>query len=35
VNGDQVADKRDLTWSAHWVVTVNATLLFPKADISP
>jgi len=35
VNGDQVADKRDLTWSGHWVVTLSATLLFPKADISP
>ena len=35
VNGDQFADKRDLTWSSHWMVTLGATLFFPKADISP
>jgi len=35
VNGDLVADKRDLTWSSHWMVTVGVTVFFPKADISP
>ncbi|HEY8923019.1 MAG TPA: hypothetical protein VIU64_01490, partial [Polyangia bacterium] len=35
VNGDLVADQRDLTWSSHWVVTLGATVFFPKADISP
>jgi outer membrane beta-barrel protein len=36
VNGDQVADKRDLNWSAHWMVTVGVTIFLPpKADISP
>lgn len=35
VNGDQFADKRDLTWSAHWMVTLGVTVFFPKADISP
>jgi len=35
VNGDLVADKRDLTWSSHWVVTLGVTAFFPKADISP
>ena len=35
VNGDQFADKRDLTWSSHWMVTLGVTVDFPKADISP
>ena len=35
VNGDQFADKRDLTWSSHWMVTLGVTVFFPKADISP
>ena len=35
VNGDQFADKRDLTWSSHWVVTLGVTVFFPKPDISP
>ena len=35
VNGDQFADKHDLTWSGHWTVTLGVTVFFPKADISP
>jgi len=35
VNGDQFADKRDLTWSSHWMVTLGVTVFFPRADISP
>jgi outer membrane beta-barrel protein len=35
VNGDQYADKRDLTWTQHWMVTLGLAVYFPKADISP
>lgn len=35
VNGDQLVDKRDLTWTQHWMVTLGLSLYFPKADISP
>lgn len=35
VNGDQFADKRDLTWTQHWMATVGLSVYFPKADISP
>ena len=35
VNGDQYVDKRDLTWTQHWMATVGLAVYFPKADISP
>lgn len=35
VNADQFADKRDLTWTQHWMVTLGLSVYFPKADISP
>lgn len=35
VNGDQFADKRDLTWTQHWMATLGVSVFFPKADISP
>jgi len=35
VNGDQFVDKRDLTWSQHWMVTLGLSVYFPRADISP
>jgi len=35
VNGDQYADKRDLTWASHWTFTLGVTVFFPKPDISP
>ena len=35
VNGDEFVDKRDLTWTQHWMVTLGLSVYFPKADISP
>jgi len=35
VNGDQYVDKRDLTWTQHWMATLGVAVYFPKADISP
>jgi len=35
VNADQFVDKRDLTWTQHWMVTLGLAVYFPKADISP
>lgn len=35
VNGDQIADKRDLTWTSHWMATAGLAVYFPKPDISP
>jgi outer membrane beta-barrel protein len=35
VNADQFVDKRDLTWTQHWMATLGLSVYFPKADISP
>lgn len=35
VDGDGFVDKRDLTWTQHWMVTLGLAVYFPKADISP
>jgi len=35
VNADMIADKRDLAWTQHWMVTLGLSVYFPRADISP